>query len=105
MKTSVSVLLVYEPDGLKPLVVARLDRRSLLVEFAKAAISEAQARAMLVVGADRVLGDLQREEANRLLRVLSRLLPELRQDSAERSVEHHRTHHRATAGDSCRRKT
>jgi hypothetical protein len=105
MKTNVSVLLVYEPDGRRPLVVARLDRRSVLVEFARTAISDAQARAMLLAGADRVLGDVQREEANRLLRVLSLFLPELRPGNTERSVEHQRPEHPSRATNACGRKT
>jgi hypothetical protein len=49
----------------------------LLVRVAEAAINEAQARAELLSQADNILGEVEREEANRLQRVLNLLVPEL----------------------------
>ncbi len=77
MDNNLSVLLVYQPSGAKPVAVARVDRRSLLLKVAATAIAEAQARAELVKAADLVLGAVEREEAQRIIRVLNLLIPEL----------------------------
>lgn len=77
MEKSLTVFLVYEPTGGSPVTVARVGSRGLLIHVAKAAITEAQARAELFTEADQVLGDVEREEAIRLERVLKMLVPEL----------------------------
>ena len=77
MPRNVSVVLVYEPAGGRPLAVARVDNLALLLKIAQAAIGEAQARAELMARADDVLGEMQFEEVNRLKRVLTLLVPEL----------------------------
>jgi hypothetical protein len=77
MESNLTVLLVYEPAGGKPVALARTESRKLLICVAAAAISEAQARAELLRQADNVLGEVEREEAIRLERVLNLLVPEL----------------------------
>jgi metallophosphoesterase superfamily enzyme len=77
MEKQLSILLVYEPAGKKPVAVARIDSTRILLRVAEAAIGEAQARAVLFGDVDQVLGDVEREEAKRLKNVLHYLLPEL----------------------------
>src|SRR4051812_48786146 len=70
--------ILYEPERGRPLTVVRIGDRRLLVAAAEAAIAEADARAELLCEADEFLGAVQREEAERVRRVLKMLLPELR---------------------------
>jgi hypothetical protein len=77
VQRNVSAVLVYEPVGGRPLTIARVDDQALLLRIAEAAIGEAQARAELVARADDLLGEVQREEVNRLKKVLTLLVPEL----------------------------
>jgi len=56
------------------------DRR-LLIAVAEAAITEAIERATALAEADEVLGAVQHEEAERMRRVLTLLVPELRPSS------------------------
>jgi hypothetical protein len=77
MEKSLTVFLVYEPPDGRPVTVARIGGRGLLINVAEAAITEAQARAELLRDADQVLGDVEREEAARLERVLKMFVPEL----------------------------
>ena len=75
---STALAILYEPDRGRPLTVARVGDRRLLVAAAEAAIAEADERAQAVGEADEFLGAVQREEAARMRRVLSILVPELR---------------------------
>jgi hypothetical protein len=89
MEKQVSILLVYEAAGKKPVAVARVDSTRLLLRVAEEAIGEAEARAVLFGDVDRVLGDLEREEAKRLKNVLHYLLPELKLTGGDRFDSHH----------------
>jgi hypothetical protein len=79
VQESLSVLLVYESVEGRSIAIARVDNRSLLLRVAEMAVGEAQARAELLKSADTVLGAVEREEADRLERVLTFLVPELGQ--------------------------
>jgi hypothetical protein len=70
--------ILYEPERGRPLTVARVSDRQLLVAAAEAAIAEAEERAQALSEADEFLGAVQHEEAARVRRVLGILLPELR---------------------------
>jgi len=69
------VAILYAPEGQKPLSIARVNDRSLLAMVAQKAIREAEVAASELMADDPTLGTLQLEEANRLRRVLSLLLP------------------------------
>jgi hypothetical protein len=77
METKVGILLVYEPSGKRPIAVARVENTALLLCVAEAAIAEAEARATLSAEVDKILGEVEREEAKRLDTVLHFLIPEL----------------------------
>ena len=75
----VSLRIVYESEGAgKALTAARVTNQQLLIEAARAAISEAYDQAEAVAEVDAFLGEVHREEADRLARVLGLLVPELR---------------------------
>ena len=78
MSGTVTLLLVYEPAGGRPLTVARVQDRRMLLDAAHLAILVAEQRAEELAAADRVLGEVERAEAGRLRRVLSLLVPDLR---------------------------
>jgi hypothetical protein len=67
--------ILYAPDGRKPLSIARVYDRDLLSAAAETAIREAEATASELMEENPTLGALQLEEANKLRRVLSLLLP------------------------------
>ena len=69
--------IVYEPDRGRPLTVAQVGDRRLLVAVAEAAIAEVEQRAQSLTEADAFLGAMHREEAARLRRVLGILIPEM----------------------------
>jgi hypothetical protein len=73
--TNVSLLLVYQPEGGRPLTVARVDNETLLRDAAHHALLEADDRAQQFGEVDRLLGEIERSEAGRLRRVLSLLIP------------------------------
>ena len=75
MAGNVSLLLVYEVPGGRPLTVARVDNSSLLLDAAQTAILQAEQRADALSEADEVLGRIERSEANRLRQVLALLIP------------------------------
>lgn len=77
MPGNVSLLLVYEPAGGRPLTVARVHDRRMLLDAAQLAILAAEQRAEELAAADRVLGEVEQAEAVRLRKVLSLLVPEL----------------------------
>jgi len=78
MTGSISLLLVYEPAGGRPLTVARVADPRMLLEAAQIAILAAEQRAGEMAAADHVLGEVERAEAGRLRKVLSLLVPELK---------------------------
>jgi hypothetical protein len=82
---SADIAILYEPERGRPLTVARVGDRRLLVAVAEAAIAEADERALALTEADEILGAVQREEAERVRRVLTILVPELR--PGERRLE------------------
>jgi hypothetical protein len=74
---SVVLMLVYEPASTDsgPLPVARLSDPGLTVAVAKAAVSEAEARAREISRLDEVLGRIEQLEAHRLRDLLKLLIP------------------------------
>ena len=78
MTGTVSVLVVYEPPGGRPLTVARVRDQRMLVDVAEIAILAAEQRAEELAAADPVLGEVERAEAGRLRNVLNLLIPELK---------------------------
>jgi len=72
---NVILAILYAPEGQKPLSIARIYDRSLLSAAAEKAIIEAERTATELMEDDPTLGALQREEANKLRRALSILLP------------------------------
>ena len=77
-----SVHLIYESGLGRPLTAARVDDRRLVKEVAAAAIREAYQQAETVGCVDQFVGEVQREEAARLERVLRKLVPELSEGEA-----------------------
>lgn len=73
------LLIAYESaDGSKALPVAKVDSRDVLLAAARRAIEEKRSEAEGLAGIDPNLGILADEEAKRLERTLSALIPELR---------------------------
>jgi hypothetical protein len=72
---NVMLAILYAPEGQKPLSIARIYDRVLLSAAAKEAIREAEPTASELMADDPTLGALQLEEANKLRRILSLLLP------------------------------
>ena len=72
---NVMLAILYAPEGQKPLSIARVYDRVLLSAAAEEAIREAEATASELMADDPTLGALQLEEANKLRRVFSLLLP------------------------------
>ncbi len=69
--------IVYRGQIGHPLTAAVVEDRELLVAVAKAAIAEAHEKADAMEEVDEFVASLQLEEAERLERVLTRLIPEL----------------------------
>ncbi len=59
------------------MALARIEDRAALLAAARAAISEAEAKAKDVRDYDELLGELQHGEAERLRHSLERLIPDL----------------------------
>jgi hypothetical protein len=78
MSGNVTLLLVYESAGGRPLTVARVQDRRILLDAAHFAIMAADQRAEELAAADRVLGEVERAEAGRLRKVLTLLVPDLK---------------------------
>ena len=70
---SLAIIYRRSPDG-RPLSVATIQNRSILAHAAAEAIQEAFAKADELAEKDHVLGQIQREEADKLKRVLSALV-------------------------------
>lgn len=77
---NVALLLMYEPTTAKgrPVPVARVEDKKLVLEVARAAVRESQERADVMASADELLGEVEHEEAGRLLRTLEILVPEMK---------------------------
>jgi hypothetical protein len=75
MSVNVMLGILYAPDGRKPLSIARVYDRDLLSAAAKTALREAETTASELMEENPTLGALQLEEANKLRRVLSLLVP------------------------------
>ncbi len=72
---NVTLAILYAPPGRKPLSVVRINDRNLLSAAAAAAMREAEQSASELLERDEILGRLQLEEAAKLRRVLSVLMP------------------------------
>jgi hypothetical protein len=72
---NVVLAILYAPEGRKPLAIARINNRELLEAAAQTAIREAEVTAAELMGDDPTLGAMQLEEATKLRRVFSGLLP------------------------------
>ena len=72
-------MLVYEPPTSKngPVPLARVENLSLARRVAQCAIAEADARAAELSQTDDFLGEMEREEADRLRNTLAFLIPGL----------------------------
>jgi hypothetical protein len=73
----VSLHLIYEIQGKPQISAARIKDKKLLVEAARRAIEEAERKAEEMAKIDELLGKLQAEEAERLGKVLTLLIPEV----------------------------
>jgi len=71
---NIMLAIVYAPEGQKPLSIARIHDRSLLSAAAGIAVREAEESAGELMQEDPILGSLQLEEAEKLRRVLSRVI-------------------------------
>jgi hypothetical protein len=72
----VRLAILYEPNKGRPLLLASLADRQLLAAAARAALAEAELRCDILAEADEGLALVQREEVDRLRRVLSMFVPE-----------------------------
>lgn len=80
---SVTLMIVLEPPTGKPVSMARVNNRRLLIEAAAEAVHEAERKAEEWAGDDEVLGRLQKDEAGRLRRALALVIPEVQLELAE----------------------
>ncbi len=85
MTGSLALLLVYEPasGGSRPLTLARIGDRRLVIEAAQHALNDAESKARALSDADSMLGAVEYEEVERLRRVLAILAPELRERNSD----------------------
>jgi hypothetical protein len=75
---SIGLYITFEPEYGKPITLARVHERGLLLNAASTALLEAEAAAEEMAAEDDTLGELQRQEAGRLRLALELVLPELR---------------------------
>ena len=75
--TKVGLNITFEPERGKPVTLARVRERALLLDAAGAALLEAEEAAEQMAAEDQLLGELQRQEATRLREALELVLPEL----------------------------
>jgi hypothetical protein len=73
----ISIHLVYQSDLGRPLTAVRLDDPDLIIQVAKKAIDDAHKEASAISELDGFVGQVKKEEAIRLERVLKNLVPEL----------------------------
>jgi len=78
---NVSLHIIYEGDVGRPLTAAKTHHRDLIAQAANAAIQEARERAESIGEVDAFLGEVQREEVERLQRVLRTMIPELNNEN------------------------
>ena len=74
---NISLHIVYESDLEKSLTAAKTYNRPLIRQAADTVIDEAFERATLTSESDVFVGEVQKEEAKRLKRVLRIMIPEL----------------------------
>jgi len=74
-----SLHIVYQNDAGKAISAARVSDRLLLIQVAKKAIKEARNRAKSLMKVDSLIGEFQRDEAERLEKFLIILIPEIEQ--------------------------
>lgn len=79
---SVRLYITLEPERGKPITLARINDRDLLLDAALSALQEAEAEATEMASQDKILGELQRQEASRLRQALELVLPEIRSASS-----------------------
>lgn len=72
---TMTLAILYAPEGQKPLSIARVHDRCLLAAAAEKAVCEAEVIANQLMNDDPVLGAVQLEEASKLRRVLGLLIP------------------------------
>jgi len=75
---SVRLNITLEPERGKPITLARVEDRDLLVNAALSALQQAERLAVEMGSQDTTLGELQRQEASRLRQALELILPEIR---------------------------
>jgi len=76
---AVAIYIVAESSAAgKPMAIARVEDRQAVLNAAKAAIAEAEAKAVQIETMDTLLAELQRYEVEQLRRSLQRVIPELR---------------------------
>lgn len=76
---AVAIYIVAESSAAgKPMAIARVEDRQAVLNVAKAAIAEAEAKAEQMETGDKLLAELQRYEVEQLRRSLERVIPELR---------------------------
>jgi hypothetical protein len=82
-----TLVLLYEPASSqrRPVPLARTTDPDLLLEVAAVAIAEAEQRAENLATEDAVLGEIEREEAERLSRLLRLLFPRLSEVSPSKA--------------------
>lgn len=73
----IAIHLVYQTDLGRLLTAVRLDDPNLIIQVAKKAIDDAHKEAAAISELDGFVGQVKKEEAIRLERVLKNLLPEL----------------------------
>lgn len=74
---NISLHIVYESELGKSLTAAKTYNRSLLKQTADTVINEAFEKANLTSESDVFVGEVQKQEAERLRRVLRIMIPEL----------------------------
>jgi hypothetical protein len=79
---NISLHIVYETDRGRPLTTAKTGDRELIGLAAKKAIQEAFEKACSLEKVDSFLGKVQKEEAERLQKILCVMVPEMEVSSA-----------------------
>src|SRR4051794_29581874 len=78
LMAKVELYIAFEPKRGKPITLARIYDRDLLADAAFAAIEEAEEKARSTASEDEILGELHRQEVQRLRQALETVLPEIR---------------------------
>lgn len=81
-RMNISLHIVYEPEHGRPLTTAQTGDRELIGLVAKKVVKEAFEKACSVGKVDSFLGKVQKEEAERLQKILCVMVPELEVASA-----------------------